>query len=164
MDIKEIKKIIELMKDNELSEFELAEEGFRITVRRPYASATPQVIMGHAPSYPASFAPHPGAPAAPSSAPAAAASAEPAKEVLPSNLIEIKSPMVGTFYRSSSPEAEAFAGVGTEVTDDSVVCIIEAMKVMNEIKAEVKGVIRKVLVENATAVEYNQPLFLVEPR
>jgi len=159
MDIKEIKKIIELMKDNELSEFELAEEGFRITVRRPYASATPQVMMSHAPAYPA---PYSASPVPPSSTPAAAA--EPAKEVLPSNLIEIKSPMVGTFYRSSSPETEAYAGVGTEVSDESVVCIIEAMKVMNEIKAEVKGVIRKVLVENATAVEYNQPLFLVEPR
>lgn len=159
MDIKEIKKIIELMKDNELSEFELAEEGFRITVRRPYASAAPQVMMGHVPAYPASFAPPPAAPSAPSSAPPAET-----KETLPSNLVEVKSPMVGTFYRSSSPEAEAYASVGSEVTEESVVCIIEAMKVMNEIKAEVKGVIRKVLVENATAVEYNQPLFLVEPR
>jgi len=160
MDIKEIKKIIELMKENELSEFELAEEGFRITVRRPYANASPQVYMGQAPSaYMPSFAPPPGAPAA--AAPAAAA--EPAKEALPSNLLEIKSPMVGTFYRASSPEAEALASVGKEVNDESVVCIIEAMKVMNEIKAEVKGVIRKILVENATAVEYGQPLFLVEP-
>ena len=72
--------------------------------------------------------------------------------------------MVGTFYRSSSPEAEPFCSTGTDVSDDSVVCIIEAMKVMNEIKAEVKGVIKKVLVENATPVEYNQPLFLVEPQ
>lgn len=162
MDIKEIRKIIELMKENELSEFELAEEGFRITVRRPYANANPQVILGQVPAgYPTAYAAAP-APAAPASAPAAAA--EPAKEALPSNLVEIKSPMVGTFYRASSPEAEAFASVGTEVNGESVVCIIEAMKVMNEIKAEVKGVIRKILVENATAVEYNQPLFLVEPR
>jgi len=160
MDIKEIRKIIELMKENELSEFELAEEGFRITVRRPYASAQPQVIMGHSQApYMQSFAPPPTAPAAPGAAPAAA----PAKEALPSNLIEIKSPMVGTFYRAASPEAESFASVGTSVEGESVVCIIEAMKVMNEIKAEVKGTIRKVLVENATAVEYGQPLFLVDP-
>lgn len=156
MDIKEIRKIVELMKDNELSEFELAEEGFRITVRRPYASGAPQVLMGQAP-----------APFYPPAAPPAAGSAAPAaenKEELPSNLVEIKSPMVGTFYRSASPEAEPFASVGTEVDSESVVCIIEAMKVMNEIKAEVKGTIRKILVENATSVEYGQPLFLVEPK
>jgi acetyl-CoA carboxylase biotin carboxyl carrier protein len=158
MDIKEIKKIIELMKENELSEFELAEEGFRITVRRPYASATPQVMIGQAPSYMPAFSAPPAAPAA---APAAAAA--PAKEALPSNLVEIKSPMVGTFYRSASPEAEPYCSVGSNVEGESVVCIIEAMKVMNEIKAEVKGVIRKVLVENATAVQYGEPLFLVEP-
>ncbi|HMP89962.1 MAG TPA: acetyl-CoA carboxylase biotin carboxyl carrier protein [Kiritimatiellia bacterium] len=159
MDIKEIKKIIELMKENELSEFELAEEGFRITVRRPYANANPQVILGQAPSF------MPGFPMAGGAAPSAASApaAEPAKEALPSNLLEIKSPMVGTFYRASSPEAEPLTAVGKEVGNESVVCIIEAMKVMNEIKAEVKGVIRKILVENATAVEYGQPLFLVEP-
>jgi acetyl-CoA carboxylase biotin carboxyl carrier protein len=72
--------------------------------------------------------------------------------------------MVGTFYRSSSPEAEAFVGLGKDVDQESVVCIIEAMKVMNEIKAEVKGTIRKILVENATSVEFGQPLFLVEPK
>lgn len=160
MDIKEIKKIIELMKDNELSEFELAEEGFRITVRRPYASASPQVMLGQVPAgIPQSFAPAPSAPATPADSGAAA----PAKEEAPSNLIEIKSPMVGTFYRSSSPESEPFADIGKDVSSESVVCIIEAMKVMNEIKAEVKGTIKKVLVENATPVEYNQPLFLVEP-
>ncbi|MCX7900200.1 MAG: acetyl-CoA carboxylase biotin carboxyl carrier protein, partial [Methylocystis sp.] len=80
------------------------------------------------------------------------------------NLIEIKSPMVGTFYRAPSPEAEPYVTVGKEVEEDTVVCIIEAMKVMNEIKAETKGVIRKILVENATPVEFGQPLFLVEPR
>ncbi|HMO49738.1 MAG TPA: acetyl-CoA carboxylase biotin carboxyl carrier protein [Kiritimatiellia bacterium] len=160
MDIKEIKKIIELMKENELSEFELAEEGFRITVRRPYAGAAPQVMMGQAPGpYYPSFAPAPAVAGGAPSAPAA-----PAKEELPSNLIEIKSPMVGTFYRSASPEAEPYAAVGGTVEAESVVCIIEAMKVMNEIKAEVCGTIRKILVENATAVEYGQPLFLVEPK
>ncbi len=155
MDIKEIKKIIELMKENELSEFELAEEGFRITVRRPYASGTPQVMMGQAPM------PYYAAPP-PATVPAAQAGT-PVEEA-PSNLVEIKSPMVGTFYRSGSPESEPYAAVGAEIGEESVVCIIEAMKVMNEIKAEVKGVIRKILVENATSVEYGQPLFLVEPK
>lgn len=155
MDIKDIKRIIELMKENELSEFELAEEGFRISLRRKGFGVEPQVIMTpmHA--------------AAPVVAPAAAAPAPavaPVPAPAPSNLIEIKSPMVGTFYRSSSPESEAFVGLGTEVEQESVVCIIEAMKVMNEIKAEVKGTIRKILVENATSVEFGQPLFLVEPK
>lgn len=154
MDIKEIKRIIELMKDNELSEFELAEEGFRITVKRK-VGGDPQVVMApavHQVALPQAAA---ASPAAPAAAPAAAA---------PSNLVEIKSPMVGTFYRAASPEAEAFASVGKDIDDESVVCIVEAMKVMNEIKAEMKGVIRKILVENATPVEFGQPLFLVEPR
>lgn len=156
MDIEAIKQIIELMKDNELSEFELAEEGFRITVRRPYASGAPQVMM--APAAAPYYAPAPAAaPGAPAAAPAAGG------EAVPSNWVEIKSPMVGTFYRAASPEAGPYTSVGENITAESVVCIIEAMKVMNEIKAEVKGTIKKILVENATAVEYGQPLFLVEP-
>ncbi len=153
MDIKEIKRIIELMKDNELSEFELAEEGFRITVKRKVNGGEPQVVVA-----PTSMVLPAAAPAA------AAAAAAPAPAATPANLVEIKSPMVGTFYRSPSPEAESFAAIGKEIEEESVVCIIEAMKVMNEIKAETKGVIRKILVENATSVEFGQPLFLVEPR
>ena len=152
MDIKDIKRIIELMKENELSEFELAEEGFRISLRRKGLGSEPQVVMAHAPIQ---------AVAPVAAAPAAAAPVAPA---VPSNLIEIKSPMVGTFYRSSSPETEPFMSLGKEVDQESVVCNIEAMKVMNEIKAEVKGTIRKILVENATPVEFGQPLFLVEPK
>lgn len=158
MDIKEIKRIIELMKENELSEFELAEEGFRITVKRKVGGGEPQVVMTSAPH---SFPMAAPAAAAPAAAPAAAA---PAPAPAPSNLIEIKSPMVGTFYRAATPEAEPFVAMGKDIDHESVVCIIEAMKVMNEIKAETKGVIRKILVENATPVEFGQPLFLVEPR
>jgi acetyl-CoA carboxylase biotin carboxyl carrier protein len=161
MDIEEIKRIIELMKENELSEFELAEEGFRITVRRPYAGGAPQVMMGQAPAFYPAAAPM-AAPAA-SPAPAAGGAAAKEEESL-GNLIEIKSPMVGTFYRAASPESPPYCSVGDEIDVESVVCIIEAMKVMNEIKAEVKGTIRKILVENATSVEYGQPLFLVEPK
>jgi acetyl-CoA carboxylase biotin carboxyl carrier protein len=155
MDIKEIKKIIELMRENELSEFELAEEGFRITIKRRNGG-DPQVVVSHpAPSM--VMAPQAIASAAP------AAGAAPKAET-PSNWKDIKSPMVGTFYRASSPEAEPFASVGTHVEEDTVVCIIEAMKVMNEIKAECKGVIRKILAENATPVEFGQALFQVEPQ
>ncbi len=155
MDIKEIKRIVELMKENELSEFEMADKDFRISVKRKIAGGEPQVIM-------AAAAPQAAVAPVAASAPAAAPAAAPAPA--PSNLVEIKSPMVGTFYRAASPEAEPFAVVGKDIEDESVVCIVEAMKVMNEIKAEMKGVIRKVLVENATSVEFGQPLFLVEPR
>lgn len=154
MDIKEIKRIIELIKDNELSEFELQEEGFRISVKRKVAGGEPQVVV--APNTPQVVMQAAAAAAAPAAAPAPAPA--------PSNLVEIKSPMVGTFYRSSSPEAEPYSSIGQDIDDESVVCIVEAMKVMNEIKAEVKGTIRKILVENATPVEFGQPLFLVEPR
>ena len=157
MDLKDIKRIIELMKENELSEFELAEEGFRISLRRKGLGVEPQVIMTPM-----------AQPVAQAAAPAAAAVAAPAAPAaapaVPSNWIEIKSPMVGTFYRSSSPETEPFVALGKDVDNESVVCIIEAMKVMNEIKAEVKGTIRKILVENATPVEFGQALFLVEPK
>ncbi len=161
MDIKEIKRILELMKENDLSEFELAEEGFRITVKRKINGGEPQVMLASAPQ---AYIPAPATPATPAT-PAAAPVATPAAAApAPSNLVEIKSPMVGTFYRAGSPEAEPYVSVGKEIDEESVVCIIEAMKVMNEIKAEVKGTIRKILVENATPVEFGQPLFLVEPR
>lgn len=159
MDIKEIKRIVELMKENELSEFEMADKDFRISVKRKIAGGEPQVLL-------AAAAPQAAAPqvAAPQVAAASAAAPAAAPAPAPSNLVEIKSPMVGTFYRAGSPEAEPFVALGKEIDDESVVCIVEAMKVMNEIKAEMKGVIRKVLVENATSVEFGQPLFLVEPR
>ncbi len=158
MDIKDIKRIIELMKENELNEFELAEEGFRITIRRRMGGDSHVVVAQ--PSAPV-LAPAPVAAAAPAAA-AAAAPAAPA--ATPSNWVEIKSPMVGTFYRASSPETDSFVSLGKEIDEESVVCIVEAMKVMNEIKAEVKGTVRKILVENATPVEFGQPLFLVEPK
>lgn len=158
MELKDIKKLVELAKENDLTEFELAEEGFRISIKRKLGN---EVVVTHAAPtvVHASTAPVPTA--APAAAPAPVAAAPAAA---PSNLSEIKSPMVGTFYRAASPDAPAFCAVGTEVEPDTVVCIIEAMKVMNEIKAETKGVIRKICVENATSVEFGKPLFLVEPR
>lgn len=162
MDIKNIKKIIDLMKANDLCEFEMEEEGFRIGIKRRNGSE-PQVVLSSAPQ-PVMVAP---GTAPMMSATATAPGIAPVPGAAPkedtSKFLEIKSPIVGTFYRSASPDAEPYVTVGKEVEGETVVCIIEAMKVMNEIKAECKGVIRKILVENATPVQFGQVLFLVEP-
>lgn len=161
MNIELIREVVELMKSNDLAEFELEDQGFRLSVKRRSAAensvvlATPPAVVAAPVAAPAAAAPAP-APAAASAAPATAAAEGP-------RLLEIKSPIVGTFYRAPSPDAEPFVSVGQQVEEDTVVAIIEAMKVMNEIKAEVRGIIRKVCVENATAVQYGQVLFLVEP-
>lgn len=157
MDLKDIKAIIDLMKKNSVSEFELEKQDFKIRLKRGMNGGVvsseeggPQVIA---------YAPMPAA------LPAASAAATPAAApaAATSNDADIKSPMIGTFYRSPSPDSAAYAEVGTEVGPDTVVCIIEAMKVMNEIKAEVRGVITQVLVENAKPVEFGQPLFKIRP-
>jgi len=158
MDIKDIKKIIELMKQNDLSEFEMEEEGFRIAVKRRNGLEHQVVVTG-----PAAAPVMVSAPAAVSQVAVPALGSPPPAADADAGLVPINSPMVGTFYRASSPEADAFVNVGDEVDEDTVVCIIEAMKVMNEIKAERRGVIKKILAENATPVEYGKPLFLVEP-
>ena len=157
MDIKQIKKIIDLMKENELSEFEVEEEGLRIHIKRRNGGE-PQVVLSQAATPPVVIAPvaAPATATSPGVAPAAAAEEK--------KYLEIKSPIVGTFYRAPTPDAEPFVTVGQEVEPDTVVCIVEAMKVMNEIKAEVKGVIRKILVENANPVQFGQALFHVEPQ
>ena len=160
MDIKQIKRIIDLMKANELCEFEMEEEGFRIAIKRRNGNE-PQVVLSHAPAAHMIAAPAPvTAAAAAATASAAAAAAEKLEE---KKYLEIKSPIVGTFYRSSSPDAEPYVVVGADIGPESVVCIVEAMKVMNEIKAEVKGIVRKILVDNATPIQFGQVLFLVEP-
>jgi len=156
-DIKNIRKIVEIMKANDLSEFSLKEKDFELKLKR--GNNEPQVIYTSTPSVPAMTAPSTPA----SAAPPAAEETEPEEDEL-AGLVEIPSPIVGTFYRRPAPDAEEFVTVGSEVTEDTVVCIVEAMKVMNEIKAEVSGIIRKVLVEDATPVQYGQPLFLVEPK
>ncbi len=147
IDLKEIKELIALMRRNELSEFELEKEGFRIKLKK---GSDP--VLFHPPA--AGYAPPP-AQAGPAVPPPAAPAAVEAKAQGP----EITSPMVGTFYSGASPEASPYVEVGTEVSDDTVVCIIEAMKVMNEIKAETRGVIAEILVENGKPVQYGQPLF-----
>jgi acetyl-CoA carboxylase biotin carboxyl carrier protein len=156
MEFKEIKRIAELMKANELSEFEMEDETFRLAIKRGAGEGQPVVIAQPA-------APMASMPAAPAAAPAAvapAAAAAPADDT--EGFEKITSPIVGTFYTASSPESPPFIKVGDSVTPDSVVCIVEAMKVMNEIKSEVKGTIKKILVENGSPVEYGEPLFLVE--
>lgn len=152
MDIKLIKQIVDLMKRAELSEFEIEEEGFKLRLNRDNGE-TPQIIQT-APSLAQQAAPQQVAGATPDGqAPV------PAEEP---GISMIKSPMVGTFYRAPSPESSAFTDVGQKVGADSVVCIIEAMKVMNEIQAEISGTIAEALVENGETVEYGQPLFKVK--
>ncbi|WP_372805870.1 acetyl-CoA carboxylase biotin carboxyl carrier protein [Pontiella sp.] len=154
MEIKDIRRIAEMMKANDLSEFAMKEDNFELAMKR--GSNEPQVVYASPAAAPMAAAPAAAAPATASTA---------ANETDESDgLIEIPSPIVGTFYGKPSPEAEAFVKIGSEVTVDSVVCIVEAMKVMNEIKADVKGIIKKILVEDASPVQYGQPLFLVEPK
>lgn len=156
MDIKEIRKIVQLMESGEVSEFKMEEEGFRLSIKRKMGVDQPVVVTA-----PAASAVPAAAPAAAPSAPAQGAGSDEADG--DDGLVEVTSPIVGTFYRSPSPEADPFVKAGDEVEPDTVVCIVEAMKVMNEIQAEVRGVVKKVLVDNATPIEYGQPLFKIEP-
>ena len=155
---KDIKSIVDLMKKNSISDFEMEKEGFKIKLRRTDGTKTDDVQVQH---YlpPASAAPIPMPPAAAPAAAPASAAVEPAV----SNDPEIKSPMIGSFYLAPSPESESYVEVGDHVTADTVVCIVEAMKVMNEIKAEMSGVITEILIENGSPVEFGQPLFRVRP-
>ena len=158
MDIKQIQELVKLINKTNIGEITIEEEGIKITIKQKKDPA--QHIV--ATSYAAAPAPVAAAPAAPAAAPAPAApAAAPAPKA--DNLVTIKSPMIGTFYRQSGPGKPVFASVGDEVTVGKVVCIIEAMKLFNEIESEVSGKIVKVLVEDASPVEYDQPLFLVEP-
>jgi len=159
MDFKQVQELIKLINKSNIGEVTIEEKGFKITVKQKEEHI--QQIMG---------APYQVQAVAPAYAPAAATTgtapvngksktAEPAAD----NLITIKSPMIGTFYRSAGPDKPSFANVGDETEPGKVVCIIEAMKLFNEIESEVKGKIVKVLVEDASPVEFDQPLFLVDP-
>lgn len=153
MDLKDIKAIIDLMKKNSVTEFELEKQDFKIRLKR---GANGGAVLMAADDPPAL------AYATPSAGNPASGAAIPAPAAVDLEL-EIKSPMIGTFYRAPSPEAAAYIEIGAEVGPETVVCIIEAMKVMNEIKAEAKGVITQVLIENAKPVEFGQPLFKLRP-
>lgn len=147
MDIKDIKQLVKLMVENDLSELEIADGDSKVHLRR---GADPAQVQALAPS----LQPAPAQP----SPPAGEAPAEPVED-----LVEIRSPMVGTVFAASSPDSEPFVQVGSAVSEDVVVCIVEAMKVMNEIKAECSGIVREVCVKNAQPVEFGQVLFRVKP-
>lgn len=150
MDLKEIKQVIDLMKRAELTEFDLEKDDFKLHLSRLAKEVAPQIIQ-----------------ATPISAtPAAVATSDISKETANQPVEEkgielIKSPMVGTFYSAPSPDSPAFVKIGSKVSTDTVVCIIEAMKVMNEIQSEISGSIAEILVENGDAIEFGQPLFKV---
>lgn len=155
MELKEIRQLIDLMKKNGLSVFKMEKEGFKITLKTEAGTITQQVVAAPSLSAPAFAAPA----AAPTHAvPSPATEEKPAA----SNLKEITSPMVGTFYVAPSPDSPPYVEVGQEVTPDTVVCIVEAMKVMNEIKAEVSGVIAEVVAENGKPVQFGEVLFRVK--
>jgi acetyl-CoA carboxylase biotin carboxyl carrier protein len=160
MDLKDIKAIIDLMRKNNLSEFELERQEFKIKLKRAGgATVNPAVEdSGYYPAVPVA----PALPVLPAPLAAPSATLPPAAAAGPPAL-EIESPMIGTFYRAPSPESQTYVEVGSEVNPDTIVCLIEAMKVMNEIKAEVKGVVTHILVENAKPVEFGQPLFRIRP-
>ena len=161
MDLNYLKKLIKMLDVSNLAEIEIEEEGTKLKLSKPKPKIainpnpvqipvvqnqqvpsvieTPQVSTGVVP-----------------------AEAEEKETLVPENVYEVKSPMVGTFYRTPSPDADPYVSVGDSVNEGSVLCIIEAMKLMNEIESEVSGKILKILVENEQAIEYNQPLFLIE--
>ncbi len=162
MDIKEIENLIRFVSSQKnVGEVEIEKKDFKLVIRKP----AQQVIS--APQYIQAQTVAPVSQAAPVALPSAnnapASSEKPTQVTEASNLITIKSPMIGTFYRSSSPDKPAFVNVGDEIKAGKAVCIIEAMKLFNEIESEISGKIVKVLVDNASPVEYDQPLFLVEP-
>ncbi|HEX2683343.1 MAG TPA: acetyl-CoA carboxylase biotin carboxyl carrier protein [Ferruginibacter sp.] len=159
MDIKQIQELVKLINKTNIGEITIEEEGIKITVKQK-KDPVQHIIAGNA--APANYSqPAPVQTSAPATTPPAATKS--VSETKSDNLVTIKSPMIGTFYRQAGPGKPIFAAVGDEVTPGKVVCIIEAMKLFNEIESEVKGKIVKVLVEDASPVEYDQPLFLVEP-
>lgn len=147
MDLRKLKKLIDLVQESGISELEVTEGEEKVRIAKQLTAA-PVAHQVYAP------APVAHAPAAPAAAPAAAAPAQPAGH-------EVKSPMVGTFYRASSPEAKAFVEVGDSVKEGQTLCIIEAMKLLNEIESDATGVVKAILVENGQPVEFGEPLFII---
>ena len=150
--VKELKELLDLMKSHDLAEVELEEEGQKIRLRKtePHISAAPMAIQGAFPAV------------SPAATPGSDAGGDPEAAEEDDGLYKVPSPLVGSFYRSPSPEADPFVIEGDRVDEDTVLCIVEAMKVMNEITAGASGVVREILVENGSAVEFDQPLFKIE--
>ncbi|MEN9702022.1 MAG: acetyl-CoA carboxylase biotin carboxyl carrier protein [Bacteroidota bacterium] len=155
MDLKQIHDLIKVVNKSNIGEISIEDKDGKVTIKQKEDKIT--VSSAPAPVYATAPAPVAAAAAAP------VASAPVAAPAVADNLITIKSPMIGTFYRRAAPDKPLLAEEGTEVSEGKVVCIIEAMKLFNEIESEVKGTIVKVLVEDASPVEYDQPLFLVQP-
>jgi acetyl-CoA carboxylase biotin carboxyl carrier protein len=154
VDIKEIRTLIDLMKKNGVAVFKMEREGFKITLKTSEATVSHSVVTSQP------MVAYSGPAAQPASAPEPAASTPaPAAAPAASGGIEIKSPMVGTFYSSPSPDSPAFVSVGQEITPDTVICIIEAMKVMNEVKAEVAGTVTEICADNGKPVQFGQVMF-----
>lgn len=151
-DLTKIKQILEIMKENDLVEVEISRGDEKIHLKSSQPQPQPQIINA-APA-------QGGGGQVPQNIQTGEQSQQKEGD---ENLIEIKSPIVGTFYEAASPDSEAFVEVGSKVESDTVVCIVEAMKVMNEIKAEVNGIIQEILVQNGQAVEFDQPLYKVKP-
>ena len=158
MNITQIQDLIKFVAKSGVSEVEIEQKDFKITIKTPGKGKQEFVQVTAAPVMAA-----PAPVALPAAAPAPAAPAAPAAAPVASNLIEIKSPMIGTFYRSSAPDKPAFVEVGSEIKAGDKVCIVEAMKLFNEIESEVSGKIVKILVNDMSPIEFDQPLFLVEP-
>jgi len=160
LDLKEIKQIIDLMKRSDLTELEVEQEGLKLRICRgpggQYSSASSGSAYYGGSEGGAPAPAHP-APVAPSSTPAQSGGESAGDE----NIAIVRSPMVGTFYRAAAPDMPAFVDVGSKITETTAICIIEAMKVMNEIQAEIKGTVVEILIENGQPVEYGQPLFKV---
>jgi acetyl-CoA carboxylase biotin carboxyl carrier protein len=160
MDFKQIQELIKMINKSNIGEVTIEEKGFKLTIKQ---KEEPVQHVIAAPVHTPMMTAMPQQTAATPAAQVTASADKPKADAVADNLITIKSPMIGTFYRSSAPGKPAFVEIGDDVTPGKAVCIIEAMKLFNEIESEVKGRIVKVLVEDASPVEYDQPLFLVEP-
>jgi len=162
MEFKQIQELIKLVNESNIGEVTVEQKDFKITIRQKEEQVT-QVVTQAAPQAPVYQMPQQQLQAPAASLPAAQAPSAPAAAAAPSNTVTIKSPMIGTFYRRPSPDKPYFVEVGDEINIGTVVCIIEAMKLFNEIESEVNGKVVRILVDDASPVEYDQPLYLVEP-
>ena len=161
MDLNYLKKLIKMLDTSNLAEIEIEEEGTKLKLSKPKPKIAANPNLVNIPSVQSQQFPHVIETPQVSTG-IIPAEAEEKEALLPENVYEVKSPMVGTFYRSPSPDADSYVSVGDNVNKGSILCIIEAMKLMNEIESEVSGKILKILIENEQAIEYNQPLFLIE--
>jgi acetyl-CoA carboxylase biotin carboxyl carrier protein len=161
MELKDIRQLIKMVESSNISEFELEEEGSKVRISKNFSSNNGSIQMPQMQVMPAGVpqpyqVPQPGAPAAPE-----VQKSEPETKV-EDNIVEVRSPMVGTFYRAPSPDADVYVEVGQSVSVGQTLCIVEAMKLMNEIESEISGKVVKIMIDNAQPVEYNQVLFLIE--